>query len=340
MRRAFSQLGAQVSSVDEDDGARMLFRLHGIHRETPIDLIYERHALGKSAAAEFARAHDIPLALEVNAPLAEEQSRWREKGDEGQDAAADRVAFGQADYILAVSTAVAEYAVSRGGRAEVVDVVPNGIDTSRFNLGARRNAGAMQSASSARFVMGFHGRERPWHCFSRLVDLAEALLHREMPVHLTVIGMGEFEALARLPEDVYTRVPWVDHDKLPVHLGTIDAMPFTYSPDLPCYFSPLKLMEGMACGVVPLVPALGDLPRVVRHGHDGLVYAPGDSDVLLQMVMSLITDRGHCHRMALNAARTAVARDWTDIAQAVLDNVFSHHAGFADGVVTQNVNLP
>ena len=34
--------------------------------------IYERYALGKSAAARFAIKHGIPLVLEVNAPLAYE----------------------------------------------------------------------------------------------------------------------------------------------------------------------------------------------------------------------------------------------------------------------------
>ena len=86
MRQAYKNLGARVSPVDESDGSRVLFRLHGLQKENPIDLIYERYALGKSAAAEFARAHGISLALEVNAPLAEEQSRWRSTGDEFQNA--------------------------------------------------------------------------------------------------------------------------------------------------------------------------------------------------------------------------------------------------------------
>lgn len=329
MREAFSKLGARVSTVDEDNGARAMFLLHGIHRETPIDLIYERYALGKSAAAEFARAHGIPLALEVNAPLAEEQSRWREQGDADFDAACDQVTFGQADYILAVSTAVADYALKRGGRPGAVEVIPNGIDTSLFNLEARPGNGVRKTGPDDPFVVGFHGRERPWHCFDRLVDLVGILHDRGKPVRLKVIGMGEFSALERLPESIVTRLSWVDHEQLPSHLATLDAMPFTYSPDLPCYFSPLKLMEGMACGVVPLVPDLGDLPRVVHHEHDGLVYPPGEMDALLEDVTSLIDDRQSCHRLALNAAQTAARRDWQNIARTVLDSVFTQQAGLA-----------
>ncbi|HKJ15783.1 MAG TPA: glycosyltransferase family 4 protein [Xanthomonadales bacterium] len=338
MRRAFTQTGAQVSSIDEPDGVRVMFQLHGMNREKPIDLIYERYALGKSAAAEFARAHHIPYALEVNAPLAQEQSRWRTAGDETQDTAADRVTFGQADYILAVSTAVADYAARRGGRVDAIEVVPNGIDSSRFNFAARRDAGIFKPDPGSTFVLGFHGRERPWHGFDRLAELVRSLLDRDMPVHLKIIGKGDFDALKRLPEDAFTRLPWVEHDDLPSHLATMDAMPFCYSPDLPCYFSPLKLMEGMACGVVPLVPALGDLPGAVREGHDGLVYMPGDFEALQEMVISLIGDREQCHRMAINAAKTASRHDWTSIAEGVLENVFGRQVRTGTGEAASQVN--
>lgn len=335
MRRAFDRLGARVSTVDESDGSSVLFQLHAIHRTWPIDVIYERYALGKSAAAEFARAHGIPFALEVNAPLAEEQSRWRGQGDDSSDRKADRTTFGQACFIRAVSSAVAEYAAARGGSEDAILVCPNGIDTSLFTYSLRPASRHTTLGTPGRFVLGFHGRERPWHGFDRLVELVKALLDRSLPVHLKVIGNGEFQALERLPDDAFTRLSWVDHHQLPAHLADFDAMPLTYSPELPCYFSPLKLMEGMACGVVPVVPDLGDLPDMVQHGRNGLVYSAGQDDSLLQALLSLISNAPLCQRLASNAAQTAQAHDWTRIAQTVLD----HASAAPHPAATQQVRL-
>ena len=48
MRAAFASLGADVIALDEADGGRLRQRLETVWREAPIDLVYERYALGRS----------------------------------------------------------------------------------------------------------------------------------------------------------------------------------------------------------------------------------------------------------------------------------------------------
>src|SRR5207244_8458609 len=43
----------------------------------PFDLVYERYSLWSYAAMEYARWRCVPGLLEVNAPLVEEQARYR-----------------------------------------------------------------------------------------------------------------------------------------------------------------------------------------------------------------------------------------------------------------------
>ena len=97
-------------------------------------------------------------------------------------------------------------------------------------------------------MLGFHGRERPWHGFDKLAESFKELLARGLPVHLLVIGEGEFKALTRLPEGNFTRLGWQAHDDMPGLVANFDILPLTHQPDAPYYFSPLKLTEAMAAG--------------------------------------------------------------------------------------------
>lgn len=321
MRQAFRQLGAEVTEVDEIDEWQIGKRLQHIFKRAPISMIYERYSLGRSGAARFAKKWNIPYALEVNSPLAEEQARWRGTRERGKDRAEDRISFGTASFIAAISSQVADYAKLRGGRSEAICICPNGIDGSLFKLGVKHDSRLLCELPSDRFLLGFHGRERPWHGFDLLVELTEALLARLYPVHLLVIGNGEFSELARLPTGSYTRKDWIEHQELPAYISSFHALPLTYSPQTPCYFSPLKLMEAMACGVVPVVPKLGDLPVIVNDGVNGLVYPAGDSEALIERLVSLISDRGLHQEMSLEAAAAAHAYEWKGIARNALEHL-------------------
>ena len=318
MREAFCAMGAQCLAMDEPDDQQLWSALEERHNLGAIDLIYERYALGKSTAARFAAEHDVPLVLEVNAPLAQEQRRWRGAGDEAEDALQDALTMGQACGVIAVSGDVASYAVARGAQENRVEVFPNGIDTGRFNLDLRQDSVRDALVPPGRFVIGFHGRLRPWHGFDMLVDVTLELLGQHRDVHLLVVGEGDFEDLERLPKDHYTRVPWQAHEDVPRYVAAFDALPLTYQPDMPCYFSPLKLMEAMACGVVPVVPDLGDLPTVVDHCRSGLVYRAGDRNQLRMLLQSLIADSERLKRVGLAAADEAGRHSWARIANHAL----------------------
>lgn len=320
MRAAFRQLGAVVWEVDEFDGLKLRETLQGIARCQAVQLIYERYALGRSAAAQFALERDIPYALEVNAPLADEQQRWRGQPESDDDRTEDAVVFGAASFIAVVSSEVASYAQNRGGLAESIHLCPNGIDSVLFKPYSKAGSRARLKLPGESFVLGFHGRERPWHGFDMLVDVSKTLLKRFLPVHLLVIGEGEFKALHALPEGTYTRLPWMEHGKIPACISACDVLPLTYLQDAPCYFSPLKLMEGMACAVVPVVPDLGDLPSIVSHFHNGFVYAAGKREALVKTLLALFNDPALKSRMAAAAVETARSNGWDRIAGKVLDH--------------------
>lgn len=320
MREAFAGLGADVTAIDEQDPGRLRHRLQQSMDLQRPDLLYERYALGRSAAADFARRNGIPYSVEVNAPLADEQHRWRGQAETDKDRREDAATFEAAGFVAAVSRQVADYAVERGAAPDTVFVCPNGIDTRLFRPDVERRQRAPASVPEGAFVLGFHGRERPWHGFGLLAQAAGILLERGFPVHLLAIGEGEFTALSGLPAETYTRLPWVEHEHIPSLIGRFDALPLTYPPETPCYFSPLKLAEAMACGAVPVVPDLGDLATVVDHGGNGLVYPAGDLEALLGALESLIENPSLKSDLADAAARTARDLGWDRIAWRILDH--------------------
>ena len=323
MRDAFTQLGARVLAFDESDDRHLRQRLHAEHSSSAIDLVYERYALGKSVAAEFATEHGIPHVVEANAPLAEEARHWRGvDADDDVTRAADRFALLGATMVLAVSTPVAEYVRARGARTDTVHVVPNGVDTALFRP---RNDDRLrdQLAPSDSLVLGFHGRLRPWHGFDRLAETCRELIKRGVPAHLVAVGVGGFDEVlrGRLEQANHTLVGWQPHEEMGRYVATFDVLPLCYAGDAPFYFSPLKLAEAMACAVVPVVPNLGDLACTVVHGHNGLVYDVDQPGALTDAVQWLADHPEDRARLATGAVETATELSWHRIARLVLDGV-------------------
>ena len=326
MREAFSTLGHDVVSIDARGGTALTRGLVSAHAAKPLEVIYERYALGCAAGARFARAHGIPLVVEANAPLADEQRQWRSAIDETTEACADAVLFNTADLVVAVSSSVARYAILRGARSEKVIVEPNGIDERRFNLRAGDSPPAGLSIAPGDFVLGFHGRVRPWHGFERLVRTCRTLAQQH-PVHLLAVGEGDLDALKLLADGQYTHVPWCSQAEVARYVARFDALALTYDPALPCYFSPLKLMEAMACAVVPVVPDLGDLPGSVQHMRTGLIYATDTRDHLAQMLDWLIRHPKSRSTMGAAAAEYAARHTWKRVAMRVLEHLSESSLG-------------
>lgn len=316
MRDAFVALGAEVIPVDSPDPRAPWT---AASEAGPIDLVYERYALTSGPACALAAELGVPHVLEVNAPLEDEECRYRE-GGQGAAECSSR-SFRDASLVVAVSEEVARYSIARGALPERVRVVPNAVDTERFRPRKPDDALRAELVPEGRVALGFHGRLRPWHGFERLTRAFAELLDRGLPVHLLIVGEGDFDAALEgvVPSEHLTRVPWVEHDRVGRYVACFDVLPLTYDPQAPCYFSPLKLAEGMAAGAVPVVPDLGDLTRIVHDGVNGLVYPAGSKSALAARIEALVLDPGGRARLSARASLDAAERTWVDVAREILD---------------------
>ena len=312
---AFRALGARVTLIEEGDDARTLEALRTAHAASPLALVYERYSLSGGAGARFALDFGVPHVLEVNSPLIDEERAHRGE-PKPSSIEIERFAFSNATRLFAVSSQVVDYVRGAGGRPEAIVLTPNAVDAERF----QPRSSAVAGVPAGRVVLGFHGRLRPWHAFDRWVRAAAGLVRAGHDIHVLTIGEGDYESplRAELPEARFTTVGWVSHAEVAEHVAAFDILPLSYSPDAPCYFSPLKLLEGMACGAVPVVPDLGDLPDVVQDGINGLVYDSLSGNGLQGALERVVTDSDLRGRLSGNAIETAREHSWNSIAQLAL----------------------
>jgi len=293
----------------------------------PPDLIYERASLYATAGVALARSLDVPLILELNAPLALEQSAYRNSGLAELAALAERFTLTHADAVIVVSSALREHALACGVARDRVHVLPNGVDPAAFHQGPRDPAVRARLKLGPGPVLGFVGGLRPWHGVEILPALLERLAPRHPDLRLVIAGDGPLRAdLERglderglAPRVVFTGL--LPHEETAAVIRQFDVALAPYGPtEHAFYFSPLKLFEYMACGIAVVAPELGQIPEIIRHGETGLLYPAGDLDGLASRCEELVADPTLRARLGRAAARLVQgAHTWDHNARRVME---------------------
>ncbi|PYQ94696.1 MAG: glycosyltransferase family 1 protein [Acidobacteria bacterium] len=263
------------------------------------DLIYERHCLFSTAGRELSRYFDVPLILELNAPLLFEQQKMRGVSLPLVAHTAERLVLTAADHVVAVSQALRTYATDLGVASDRVSVIPNGVDPDVFGP-----------------VVGFVGSMKPWHGVETLLQTLQLLGGVDSPFRLLLVGSGpmfpELEEQSRrlgLAAAVHMTGA-VPHHTVPDLLRAMDVTVVTYAADADEYFSPVKLFEYMAMALPVVAARVGQVCDVIDTGRTGWLYAPADAGELARLIGMLESDRDLCRTVGA-AARERVMNEYT-----------------------------
>ena len=307
-------------------GAALLRRARDLCVTFSPDVIYERYSLFGRAGLLLSKELRLPLVLEVNAPLTEEQAEHRGLAFRAAAERAEQAILGSADRIVAVSPALASWLSTRGVEPGRITVLPNAVDPKRFRPqpeAAKRLRG--QLGLNGQPVVGFLGTLKPWHDAQALLE-ALAHLPPALDARLLVVGDGPERAnlqvaAARLGVD--RNVAWagsVPHDSVPAYLSAMDVAVVPYADSESFYFSPLKLFEYQAAARPVVAADIGQLRHCVRPGGSGLLYPPGDARGLASAIRELAADPVRARRWG-RAGRRHVLRQhtWSVTARAVAE---------------------
>lgn len=289
---------------------------------TGIDLIYERHSLWSHRAMELGSRWAVPTCLEVNAPLIEEQQRYRALLHPDLARSCVEWAYTAADTILAVSHPVAASIRARVPSHSNVQIVHNGVDVARFAPQQKQRLPRDHEG----LIFGFCGSLKPWHGVLDLIE-AFALHHRHEPrSRLLIIGDGPERAAVsqrireRQLESQVEMTGSLAPQEIPAQLARLDVgvAPYPALPDL--YFSPLKLFEYLAAGACVVAPDLGDIPALIQHGQSGLLYPAGDLQALSAVFNRLSAEPALARQLGENGRQQAwQSHSWDQVVAISLD---------------------
>ena len=297
----------------------------------PFDLIYERYSLWSYSAMVLAQTANIPGLLEVNAPLIEEQARYRGLVHQAAAAQVAKKAFQTASQLIAVSEGVKQY-LSRWVEDDKIQVISNGVNSHRFTA----PLSTAPSKDSHTFTVGFVGSLKPWHGLTHLVN-AFAQLHARVPqARLLIVGDGpqraELEA-ALTRQNLLTVTHFtgaVAPEQIPALLATMDAAVAPYPAHTDFYFSPLKVMEYMAAGLPIVASRLGQLTTLIEDDVTGLLCSPGDETALAAALERLWYLPHLRQRLGWAAHRYILAHHtWDQVAQQILSMAQQQSLGLA-----------
>lgn len=293
--------------------AAMVQRLRKLHAEERFDLIYERGSLWSTAGVRAAQELQIPCVVEVNAPLLEEQRRYRKLVLASTAEAIEGEVLGRADVVLAVSEPVRRYVVAKGASPSRAFVMPNGVDPTRFHPGVPPEP---LDGVHGKFIVGFAGTFKAWHGIDVLLEAFKILAERSPDYHLLLVGKGPLKdrtetwiKRAGLTARV-TMTGWVPHERLPqlIQRMQVPVLPAPVIKNF--YFSPLKLFEYMAVGKPVVASAIGQIPDILTDGITGLLTRPGDAQDLAHKIERLRQDPQLSQALGRAAAKAARRHTW------------------------------
>ncbi|MFZ1829812.1 MAG: glycosyltransferase [Candidatus Competibacteraceae bacterium] len=231
-------------------------------------------------------------------------------------------AMRRADVVVPIAQGIRDELIRRGIASDKLQIVPNGVDSSRFTPTPRDEERARLIGLAGCFIIGFIGSIRKLEGLSTLLEAYRICLSRRKQIGLVIVGDGperkalETKALQLgLAGVVFTGS--VPHTEVPSWYSIMDLVVY---PRIRAVINervtPLKPLEVMALGKVCLGSNVGGLIELIHDGQTGVIFRSEDSAHLADVVMALMDDPHriqHLGKAALEFVRKE--REWSTVVE-------------------------
>jgi glycosyltransferase involved in cell wall biosynthesis len=302
----------------QSDGAAI------VEHEKP-DFLYERYALFGIGGLELSRRFNLPLILELNAPLCDQQEGYQKFPLIQTARQLEPHIICNADATVALTDWLADWAIGLGACREKVHVLPDAVSDVRFKgqISSKRVRDEFGLTDSK--VVGFVGSFHKWHDLAGLIEAFSTLSVADPALRLLLVGDGHDRRKCQKQvhqlglDETVVFAGNVPHCQVPEYLAAMDVsvVPYRHMDDF--FFSPMKLFESMAAGCPTIAADLGQISEVVRHQKTGWLYTPGNNVELAEGIARLLDDSPLADRIGAAAREYVLANHtWRHVTSEVV----------------------
>ena len=296
-------------------------RNRALMKKERFDLIYERHAFFLVSSALQARAHGIPLVVEVNELVGDNRVR-KQPWLTPLAQLFDKIVFRQARIIVVVSPHLKRRIEALGVTSEKVLVLPNAVNAEDYAQPADGALMRTRFGGQEDIVIGFIGWFVEWHRLDLLLDVFAELARTRPLLRLVLVGEGtlrpalEAQVAALALKDRVVFAGAIPHHEIPAAISAMDVCIVPHSNE---YRSPIKLFEYMGQGRLVIAPATEPISMVIRHAENGLLFKAEDAGSLAGMLARAVDDTKLRQQAGAQARQDVLAcHTWQRNAETVL----------------------
>ncbi len=228
------------------------------------------------------------------------------------------IKYRHVDHIVAISRAIREVLVDDGLDPAGIDLVPSGIDTSRFDVeptDLRAEFGLPEDTVILVNVAYF----APHKGQTYLVEATPRILEESPNCALVFIGDGELRA------SLEARVHELGVSERVFFAGFRTDVPAVLRGSDICVMPSFKeglgtsVLDALWCGLPVVAAATGGIPEIVHDGENGILVPPRDSEALANAILRLLKDPEE--RAKLGRGGPAVVESGYTVDQMIEGNI-------------------
>ena len=227
----------------------------------------------------------------------------------------NRMLTGITDGFIAVAKDHARYQIQEERFPdEKVFMIPNGIDTDRFQFdkSTRKQWRMIYNIAADAPVVGIVAALRSEKNHTQFVQAAASVLKQRPDAHFVIAGEGpERETI----ENEIAELKIQDHvhllgsvDDIPGVLSMLDVFSLTSHNEA----SPVSILEALSCGRPVVAPKVGSIHESVLEGHTGFLVEPGDVEATAERWLRLLNDDDLCQQLGINGRQHVIANGSLD----------------------------